>query len=82
MIYVYRCERCDIEVEKQYRMGKQPEHVDCPRCGLNAERVFLAPAVHYKGFGWTGAGHGDPDMDDREKMPRPWEFDDILEDAE
>jgi hypothetical protein len=34
----------------------------------------------YKGTGWSGRGHGVPDMDERERLPGPLEFDDLMGD--
>jgi hypothetical protein len=33
----------------------------------------------YKGTGWTGVGHGVPDMDERERLPGPLDFSDLME---
>ena len=58
----------------------QPESiVRCPLCQEEALRIFTPPHVVYKGTGWSGAGHGIPDMDEREKLPGPLEFGDLLE---
>lgn len=84
MIYVYQCTECGLITEREFPMGEQPPEVDCARCQLRgldspAPRRFLAPTVIYQGSGWTGASHGIPDMDEREKLPGPLEFDDLLE---
>lgn len=84
-IYAYRCEQCSEQIDQDFPMGEQPETVKCPACGETARRVFEPLPIHYKGFGWSwsmrGVQHGDPDMDDREreKVPKPWEFDDLTE---
>ena len=79
MIYLYYCERCGAETEREFPMEDQPRFIECEGCGGEAGKVILAPAIHYKGTGWTGAGHGIPDMDERQKLPKPWQFDDLME---
>lgn len=77
--YVYHCDQCDVDIERRYKMGAQPDRIECDACGCEARRVYTAAAVHYKGFGWADPGHGEPDMDEREKMPGRLEFDDLME---
>jgi predicted nucleic acid-binding Zn ribbon protein len=79
MIYVYHCQQCDEDIECEYRMGTQPEHIECPSCGCAAHRQYQVKTVHYRGTGWhwsrDGVRHGDPDMDDRERegIREPWD---------
>lgn len=80
MIYVYRCEGCAEKTELEYRMGKQPDTIECPGCGEAARRVFTVPGITYNGTGW--ASHGVPDMDEREKQPGPLDFSDKYEEKE
>jgi putative FmdB family regulatory protein len=79
MRYLYQCRDCGTREERECPMGEQPPTIACPRCRGIARRVFTAPPIHYKGTGWTGAGHGIPDLDERDKLPGPLEFDDLLE---
>jgi putative FmdB family regulatory protein len=79
MIYTYYCETCKGTVDREFPMGQQPSVVECSNCQGEARRLYQPPAIHYKGTGWTGAGHGIPDLDEREKLPGPLEFDDLLE---
>ena len=79
MVYTYYCETCEGTIDREFPMGQQPSTVECPICQGNAGRVYQAPAIHYKGTGWTGAGHGIPDLDERDKLPGPLEFDDLLQ---
>jgi len=79
MTYLYECTQCKRQFEAQAPMGQAPARPACPRCSGAGQRRYTVLAVHYRGTGWTGAGHGIPDMNEREKMPKPWQFDDLLE---
>ena len=78
MIYTYHCRNCNGTIDREAPMGEQPATIQCPICQGDARRVFTCAAVHYRGTGWTGAGHGVPDMDERKKLPGPLQFDDLL----
>ena len=78
MIYVYRCPGGHI-TEHDCPMGEQPATVECSICQGEARRVYTTPPIHYRGTGWTGAGHGIPDLNEREELPGPLEFDDKYE---
>ncbi|NIV32695.1 MAG: hypothetical protein GWN58_25585 [Anaerolineae bacterium] len=80
MRYAYKCKQCDLRFDEEFPLGQAPEKVACGVCmGGQARRVFTVPPVHYRGTGWSGAAHGVPDMDEREKLPGPLEFGDLLE---
>jgi len=76
MIYVYTCVECGVVFEESHPMRDVPQIAVCPRCGSAAEKRITAPAVIFKGTGWSKGG--DPTMDEQMAMPRPWEFDDLL----
>jgi putative FmdB family regulatory protein len=78
MRYIYKCRDCDTRVEVDRPLGEQPAYVDCPECRGVAGRVFTAPTTIYKGTGWSGRGHGVPDMDERAKLPGPLDFSDLM----
>jgi len=79
LIYAYRCEECNLTIEEEHRMGDAPRTSECPVCGEETERAYMAPAVLYRGEGWAGAGHGVPTLDERAKQPGAQEYDDLLE---
>lgn len=78
MIYLYRCDECGLTVEEDHRMGDAPRESECPICGETTQRIFTAPAVHYRGAGW--ATSGTPTRDERAKQPGAQEYGDLLED--
>ncbi len=51
--YDYQCLLCGERktVYRHYYLGDVIEPV-CDKCGVEMERVYQAPAVHYKGDGW------------------------------
>ena len=51
-IYQYRCEACSCEFELKKSFSDDSNHVTCPDCGKNASRVFIAPAIIFKGSGF------------------------------
>jgi len=54
-LYEYKCEWCDHRFEV---LGKRTweRHSECPKCGHISARVISAPAIHFKGEGWTKKG--------------------------
>lgn len=40
MIYNYICEKCDKEIERNYKMGESPTKIKCNYCGSNCYRKF------------------------------------------
>lgn len=55
-IYEYACHECKVSWEKEYKFGKCADRTRCPHCkklcGQNW-RNRSAPAIHFKGAGWT-----------------------------
>lgn len=49
--YDYRCAACGDVFEVEHAMGEKPE-VKCPKCGGEAERVFGASGIVFKGSGF------------------------------
>ena len=51
--YDYQCPSCGERktVYRHYYLGDVIEPV-CDKCGVEMERVYQAPAVHYKGSGY------------------------------
>jgi len=79
MIYQYLCRPCRKVIERKFPMGQQPRNVACPVCHSRAGRFYRSVGVVYRGTGWTGRGHGTPDMNERKKLPGPLEFGDLTE---
>ncbi len=52
-IYAYKCDECGHEFERLAKVGEAPAMIACPACGDAAFRVPTAPAIHFKGSGWT-----------------------------
>jgi putative FmdB family regulatory protein len=55
-IYEYRCENRH-EFEVMQRMSEAPVET-CQVCGAPVQRVFHAPAVHFKGSGFYNTDYG------------------------
>lgn len=51
-IYQYRCESCSNEFEVRKSFNEDSDHVVCPACGQKANRVFIPPAIIFKGSGF------------------------------
>ena len=49
--YDYRCTGCGNVFEVEHPMSERP-HVTCPQCGQDAERVFSASGIEFKGSGF------------------------------
>ena len=50
-VYVYECRRCGHRFEQQQSFNDEPIKV-CPECGKETRRVFIPPAIVFKGSGW------------------------------
>lgn len=53
-IYDYVCSQCDQRTEVVHGIhGHGPKH--CPACGAEGtmSKVFVPPAIHFKGSGWA-----------------------------
>jgi predicted nucleic acid-binding Zn ribbon protein len=59
--YEYSCSDCKIIWEKDFEFFKPAKKSKCPECGRGCEQNWIgreAPAVHFKGGGWTtNSGH-------------------------
>lgn len=58
MKYIYRCNRCHLEFEKELRLkdvanAAKPPKFLCPNCGGTSRKLVNGVAVHYKGSGFT-----------------------------
>jgi len=51
-VYQYKCEKCFREFEVKKSFNDDSNHVKCPECGKDAKRVFIAPAIIFKGSGF------------------------------
>ena len=51
-IYQYKCEKCEHEFELRKSFSDDSNHVTCPQCGEHAERIFVPPAIIFKGSGF------------------------------
>jgi putative FmdB family regulatory protein len=51
-IYQYKCEECACEFELKKSFNDESNHVICPDCGKRASRVFIPPAIIFKGSGF------------------------------
>lgn len=51
-VYQYKCEACSCEFELKKSFSDESNHVTCPDCGKKAKRVFIPPAIIFKGSGF------------------------------
>ena len=67
-LYEYECGQCGrFELIKKF---SDPVLSACPTCGREVQKLFSAPAVHFKGTGWyvtDYAGKGKDKDKDKEK---------------
>lgn len=49
--YDYRCPACDTQFEVEHPMSEHPR-VMCPVCGTEAQQVFGASSIVFKGSGF------------------------------
>lgn len=56
-LYDYRCKECGKVFEK--RTQGTFRYPDCPECDGVAERLPSAPAIQFKGAGWTPKHYGE-----------------------
>lgn len=55
-LYEYACHDCKVTWEREYAFGKCANKTKCPECRKLCEQNWRgrsAPAVHFKGAGWT-----------------------------
>ncbi len=51
-LYEYECASCGKRFELVQKFSAPPEAA-CPACGGRGHRQLSAPALHFKGSGWT-----------------------------
>lgn len=51
--YDFSCLNCDTTVELEFGFNETPRP-QCEKCGEFLNRVYTAPAAHFKGGGWGG----------------------------
>lgn len=49
--YDYRCPACGIQFEVEHPMAEHPT-ITCPECGKEAQQVFGASGIVFKGSGF------------------------------
>jgi len=58
MKYIYRCNQCNYEFEKDLTFNQsinaaKPPKFPCPQCNGKTRRLINIPAIHYRGSGFT-----------------------------
>ena len=51
-IYEYKCQNCDIIIEREAKIGTAPKKIKCKKCGKFCERYFSTPLIQFKGSGF------------------------------
>ena len=51
-LYEYACTGCGRRIERLQRVH-DAHLVECPHCGGELKKLASAPALHFKGSGWT-----------------------------
>jgi putative FmdB family regulatory protein len=51
-IYQYKCDECSCDFDIRKSFNDDADHVNCPDCGKKATRVFIPPAIIFKGSGF------------------------------
>lgn len=51
-VYDYFCQTCGYQFERRLLTDENRQLIECPNCGLKAQRKFTAPAVIFKGSGF------------------------------
>jgi hypothetical protein len=69
IIYTHYCPGGERGVGLIYGSGQAPSRAKCKLYQGDGRGVHSVPAIHYKGTGQTGTGHGISDLDEREKSP-------------
>lgn len=52
-LYEFKCQSCGHTEEVIFPMDLRPLERDCPACGERMDRLISAPAIRFKGKGWT-----------------------------
>jgi putative FmdB family regulatory protein len=55
-IFEFKCPKCGKYLERVLSIAIAP--FKCPVCGELMEKLISAPAIHFKGDGWTRKGGG------------------------
>lgn len=63
-LYEYECASCGKRFELVQKFSAPPEAA-CPACGGRGHRQLSAPALHFKGSGWTVSDYA------RKSSPEP-----------
>lgn len=59
-IYIYRCENCGVQFERQQKFSDQPLTC-CPECGKKTLHKVLQPVgIIFKGSGFYSTDHRSP----------------------
>ena len=59
-VYVYRCENCGIQFERQQKFT-DPPLTRCPECGKKAlHKVYAPVGIVFKGSGFYATDHRSP----------------------
>ncbi|MGB8215439.1 MAG: zinc ribbon domain-containing protein [Anaerolineales bacterium] len=59
-VYVYQCENCGVQFEKQQSFSDHPL-VRCPECGKKAlKKVYQPVGIVFKGSGFYATDHHSP----------------------
>jgi putative FmdB family regulatory protein len=56
-LYQCICTKCGNAFERIVASWKDKHRIICPRCNYAVLTLPSAPAVHFKGSGWTPRGH-------------------------
>ena len=48
--YTFECDECEVYWEKEAPMSKPPKRSKCSLCKKQRDRVFTAPAIHFRGM--------------------------------
>ncbi len=56
--YVYKCPKCDLEVEKEHSIKMLDlQLVICQDCAIDMERIPVKTSFILKGDGWAKTGY-------------------------
>ena len=50
--YDYKCPNCGIKIEQKRHYDDDAPEPMCGDCLVSMEKVYYAPATHFKGSGW------------------------------
>jgi putative FmdB family regulatory protein len=67
-VYIYRCENCGVQFDKQQSFSEQPLS-RCPECGKKAlKKVYQPVGIVFKGSGFYATDHHSPSGQSTKKM--------------